>query len=52
MIPIRTKSYLFTPSFLDPVMKKAEDFSEWYNEIVERANGTDRRYPIKAMNGW
>ncbi|HIH00793.1 TPA: proline--tRNA ligase [Thermoplasmata archaeon] len=33
-------------------MKKAEDFSEWYNEIVERANLTDKRYPIKGMNVW
>jgi prolyl-tRNA synthetase len=33
-------------------MKKAEDFGEWYNEIVERANLTDKRYPIKGMNVW
>ncbi|MGB2825727.1 MAG: aminoacyl--tRNA ligase-related protein, partial [Thermoplasmata archaeon] len=33
-------------------MKKAEDFSEWYNEMVERANLTDKRYPIKGMNVW
>jgi prolyl-tRNA synthetase len=33
-------------------MKKAEDFSEWYNEIVEKANLTDKRYPIKGMNVW
>ncbi|NYT11082.1 MAG: proline--tRNA ligase [Methanomassiliicoccales archaeon] len=33
-------------------MKKEEDFSEWYNEIVERANLTDKRYPIKGMNVW
>ena len=33
-------------------MKKAEDFSEWYNEIVERTNLTDKRYPIKGMNVW
>ena len=33
-------------------MKKAEDFSEWYNEIVERANLTDKRYPVKGMNVW
>jgi len=33
-------------------MKKAEDFSEWYNEIVEKANLTDKRYPIKGMNIW
>jgi prolyl-tRNA synthetase len=33
-------------------MKKEEDFSEWYNEIVDRANLTDKRYPIKGMNVW
>ncbi len=33
-------------------MKKAEDFSEWYNEIVEKASLTDKRYPIKGMNVW
>jgi len=33
-------------------MKKEEDFSEWYNEMVERANLTDKRYPIKGMNVW
>lgn len=33
-------------------MKKSEDFSEWYNEIVERANLTDKRYPVKGMNVW
>ena len=31
-------------------MKKAEDFSEWYNEIIERANLADKRYPVKGMN--
>lgn len=33
-------------------MKKADDFSEWYNEIVEKANLTDKRYPVKGMNVW
>jgi prolyl-tRNA synthetase len=33
-------------------MKKSEDFSEWYNEIVELAGLTDKRYPIKGMNVW
>jgi prolyl-tRNA synthetase len=33
-------------------MKKEENFSEWYNDIVERANLTDKRYPIKGMNVW
>ncbi len=32
--------------------KKGEDFSEWYNEIVELAGLTDKRYPIKGMNVW
>jgi prolyl-tRNA synthetase len=33
-------------------MKKEENFSEWYNEIVELANLSDKRYPIKGMNVW
>ncbi len=33
-------------------MKKEENFSEWYNEIVEKANLTDKRYPVKGMNVW
>jgi prolyl-tRNA synthetase len=33
-------------------MKKEENFGDWYNEIVERANLTDKRYPIKGMNVW
>lgn len=33
-------------------MKKSENFSEWYSEIVETANLTDKRYPIKGMNVW
>ncbi|MEM2839542.1 MAG: proline--tRNA ligase [Thermoplasmata archaeon] len=33
-------------------MKKSEDFGEWYNEIVELAGLTDKRYPIKGMNVW
>ena len=45
-----TKSYISPPPFLGNAMKKAEDFSEWYNEIVEKANLTDKRYPIKGMN--
>lgn len=34
------------------VVKKSEDFGEWYNEIVELAGLTDKRYPIKGMNVW
>jgi prolyl-tRNA synthetase len=33
-------------------MKKEENFSEWYNELVELAELTDKRYPIKGMNVW
>ncbi|MEA4977312.1 MAG: proline--tRNA ligase [Methanomassiliicoccaceae archaeon] len=33
-------------------MKKEENFSEWYNEIVESAGLCDKRYPIKGMNVW
>lgn len=33
-------------------MKKEEDFNEWYLEIVEKANLSDKRYPVKGMNVW
>lgn len=33
-------------------MKKEENFGEWYNEIVETAGLSDKRYPIKGMNVW
>jgi prolyl-tRNA synthetase len=33
-------------------MNKSENFSEWYADIVETANLTDKRYPIKGMNVW
>ena len=29
-----------------------ENFSEWYNEIVDIAGLSDKRYPIKGMNVW
>jgi prolyl-tRNA synthetase len=32
--------------------KKAEDFNEWYNEIVEKAELCDKRYPVKGLNIW
>ncbi|MEM4730031.1 MAG: proline--tRNA ligase [Thermoplasmata archaeon] len=32
--------------------RKAEDFSEWYNEVVERAGLCDKRYPVKGLNVW
>ncbi len=34
------------------IMKKEENFSEWYNDLVEQAGLTDKRYPIKGMNVW
>lgn len=33
-------------------MKKAEDFSEWYNEAIDNAGLIDKRYPVKGMNVW
>ena len=33
-------------------LKKEENFSEWYNSVVEENNLTDKRYPIKGMNVW
>jgi prolyl-tRNA synthetase len=33
-------------------MKKSENFSEWYSEVVEVAGLTDKRYPIKGLNVW
>ena len=32
--------------------QKEKDFDEWYNEIVEKAELCDKRYPIKGMNVW
>lgn len=31
---------------------KEENFSDWYLDIVEKANLCDKRYPIKGMNVW
>lgn len=33
-------------------MRKREDFTEWYPEVIEKANLSDKRYPIKGMNIW
>ena len=33
-------------------LDKAADFGEWYNQLVELAELTDKRYPIKGMNVW
>ncbi len=34
------------------LIQKEENFSDWYNDIVERAQLSDKRYPIKGMNVW
>src|SRR3989442_9513133 len=34
------------------MVTKSEDFNEWYNEVVEKAALTDKRYPVKGMNVW
>ena len=31
---------------------KEQDFGEWYNETVDKAQLCDKRYPIKGMNVW
>ena len=33
-------------------MRKSDDFAEWYPEVIENANLSDKRYPIKGMNIW
>ncbi|NJD99390.1 proline--tRNA ligase [Thermococcus sp. LS1] len=32
--------------------KWSEEFSEWYNELIETAGIQDKRYPVKGMNIW
>ena len=32
--------------------KTAENYNEWYLDIVEKAGLSDKRYPIKGMNVW
>lgn len=32
--------------------KWSENFSEWYNELIETAGIQDKRYPVKGMNVW
>lgn len=34
------------------MQNKKENFSEWYNEILEIAEMSDKRYPVKGMNVW
>jgi prolyl-tRNA synthetase len=29
-----------------------EEFSEWYNALIENAELSDKRYPVKGMNVW
>ncbi len=33
-------------------MRKNENFIEWYPEAIEKANLSDKRYPVKGMNIW
>jgi prolyl-tRNA synthetase len=33
-------------------MRSPEEFSDWYQDIVEKAGLADKRYPIKGMNVW
>ncbi|MDR3206047.1 MAG: proline--tRNA ligase [Candidatus Methanoplasma sp.] len=33
-------------------LRKEDDFNEWYIDIVEKANLSDKRYPVKGMNVW
>lgn len=32
--------------------RKQSNFSEWYNDIIEKADLIDKRYPIKGMDVW
>ncbi len=32
--------------------KKSEAFFEWFSEVLERAQVTDKRYPVKGLNVW
>ena len=36
---------------MNPV-EKANEYNEWYLDIVEKAGLSDKRYPIKGMNVW
>jgi len=49
------QSKISSSSELEEKMKVTLDksnFNEWYAEIVELSNLTDKRYPIKGMNVW
>lgn len=34
------------------MVAKNEDFWEWYSDIIEQANLSDKRYPVKGLNVW
>lgn len=53
-LPLDGISNLFYFLHINPwkMENKKENFSEWYNEIVEIAGLSDKRYPIKGMNVW
>lgn len=34
------------------IVLNKDDFSEWYNDVVEVSGLSDKRYPIKGMNVW
>ncbi len=33
-------------------MSREDNYNEWYLDIVDKANLSDKRYPIKGMNVW
>src|SRR5437763_14145556 len=33
-------------------MRKDEDLTKWYNGVIDRAELSDKRYPIKGLNVW
>jgi prolyl-tRNA synthetase len=49
------KSVSKSPDSIEEKMKVSldkSDFNEWYANVVELSNLTDKRYPIKGMNVW
>lgn len=32
--------------------EKEDDFSKWYNDIIDKTGLSDKRYPIKGLNVW
>jgi len=45
------RNYFMAHSAISSSMQK-EPFSEWYNDVIERAGLSDKRYSIKGMNIW